>query len=386
MKRVLTFYSIIFFCFSCGNHNKVSSYSNDEINSSNSGNPETTISHALGFTINYYPDYKLIKIINPWQGAKNIQFKYILVNKGKKPPQNIDDAQVIETPIKRIICLSTTHIAFLDFIDKTNTLVGVSGSRYISNFKVIELIKKGEISDVGYDQNLNFELIISLKPDLVMSYGIGSEAANYIYKLKELGITVVINAEYLEQTPLAKTEWVKFMAAFYNAEKKANEKFTYIENEYNKIVELSKFANKKPKVLTGLPWKDKWYVPGGNSYLARLISDAGGRYLWEGNDSRESLPLDIEAVFEKSLDADIWINPGAAIKKEDILIVDKRLKNFKTYRENVIFNNNAILNEFGGNDYWESGIVQPHVILKDIMHIFHPELLKYHRLVYYRKL
>ncbi|BAL99694.1 MAG: hypothetical protein KatS3mg049_2263 [Caldilinea sp.] len=51
-----------------------------------------------------------------------------------------------------------------------------------------------------------------------------------------------------------------------------------------------------------------------------------------------------------------------------------------------MYNNNARLNEYGGNDYWEGGLANPDVVLADLIKIFHPELLPDHELVYYRKL
>ena len=140
----------------------------------------------------------------------------------------------------------------------------------------------------------------------------------------------------------------------------------------------------KPKVLTGLPWKGTWYIPGGNSYLARLIEDAGGDYIWKNESADESIPLDFETVFMKAQQADTWINPGAANRKADILSVDERLGDLPVYHSDKIYNNNAIQNDIGGNDYWESGIMQPDSILLDLVYIFHPELLPQHNLKYYK--
>ncbi|MCK4344452.1 MAG: ABC transporter substrate-binding protein, partial [Bacteroidales bacterium] len=293
---------------------------------------------------------------------------------------------VIEIPVKRVICLSTTHVAMIDLLEKTHTIFGISGKELINNPNIRKRIINGEVMDVGYDQNLNYENIISLKPDIVMTYGINAEIAGFILKLKELGINVVINAEYLEKSPLAKLEWIKFIGAFYGIEQEASDVFDTIVAEYDSIKNIAFKLERKPKVMIGLPWKDTWYIPGGKSFAARFIKDAGGEYIWEKLDSKIARPMGFETIYKKAKDADIWINPGDIDNLEAILTVDARLKHFKPIKSRKVFNNNAIMNKTGGNDYWESGITHPQIILKDLVRIFHPEVLPDHELVYYKNI
>ena len=127
-------------------------------------------------------------------------------------------------------------------------------------------------------------------------------------------------------------------------------------------------------------------MPGGRSYLAKLLEDAGGDYLWKNSDSYESMPISIENVIEKAINADIWINPDAATNLNDITSIDKRLNNIKAFKEKKVFNNNKRYIKSGGNDYWESGVVNPNLVLKDLISIIHPELLNENSYFYYRKL
>ena len=138
--------------------------------------------------------------------------------------------------------------------------------------------------------------------------------------------------------------------------------------------------------MTGLPWKDSWYIPGGNSFAAAFIRDAGGDYIWSDMDSHEASPVDLESVFARSPQADIWINSGAARSMEDIRKTDSRLAEFRPYREGNVYNNTARLNPTGGNDFWEQGVMEPHIILADLIRIFHPEVLPGHELRYYEML
>lgn len=330
--------------------------------------------------------YKILTVKNPWQGAKNINLEYFLVEKNKKIPEAIKEKNIVRIPLQRVVCLSTTHVAMIDFLNETKSIVGIAGTDYVVNPSIRKMICDGKIKNVGFDNNLNYELLISLHPDAVIIYGVSSEASQIAGKLKDLNIPCIINAEYLEQDVMAKTEWIKFFATLFNKEKFADDRFSKIENEYFELKSQVANLQSKPKVLSGLPWKGTWWIPGGKSHMAQLIADAGGEFLWKQNTSHESFPLSIEAVFAKSQSADVWINSGSAKNINEILFTDERIKKFKIIQTKKIYNNNAVINQFGGNDFWESGIVSPQVVLKDLIKIFHPEILPTYHLKYYKKL
>lgn len=344
------------------------------------------VAHAKGFSISNWNGITRLTVQNPWQGAKDVSYHYYLIEKGFKPPQEIDPAEIIYVPIESIVCLSTTHIGFIEAIGEIEKITGIAGSQYISNSMLRERQKNGLVKDVGYDQGLNYEALLKMKPDVVMVYGVGSETSSYVTKLKDLGFKVVFNAEYLEETPLAKAEWVKFVAGLFQKDELANDLFNSIQEEYDTLTQIASGADSKPGILINLPWKGTWHMAGGNSFFARMIKDAGGKYLWEENEASESFPIDIESVFQRAVHADIWLNTGAANTLNDILAEDDRLKYLAPFSNGRVFNNNARINAFGGNDYWERGIMEPHVILRDLIHIFHPELLPVHNLVYYKQL
>jgi len=383
MIRTLLYLLIFILFFACNNQDTKSLII---ANTQDSLFEKVHLTYAKGFEIAKRKDITIIKVKNPWQSADNIVYQYVLADSSIVIPSELKQYTIIRTPIKRVVCLSTTHLAFIDCISVNKTVVGVSGSDFVYNDYFRKQIDQKKIIDVGYDQNLNYELVLSLKPDLVIAYGVGGEISGYMNKLKDLGINVVINAEYLEENALAKAEWIKFIAAFYNQSEKADSLFNDIASQYNDLLKIVKQKKSTPIVMTGLPWKGSWYVPGGNSYLSHLISDAGGTYLFKDNDSRQSIPLTLENVFSKAQNADIWINSDQAKSINDILNIDERLAKLKILKSKEIYNNNARLNRFGGNDYWESGIVNPHIILKDMIKIFHPFLMKEHEFVYYKKI
>lgn len=342
---------------------------------------KSVVSYAKGFSIDYYDGYKVIQLKSPWKGEKK-PIKYILYQ--NKKPSNIDGI-FIKTPIKTIACLSLTHIAFLEKLGLQTTIVGISGCNYVSSAAILKQIASKNTIEIGQNEVLNYELLVNLKPDVVMSFGIDASSNQKLNKLKTLGLTPVLNAEYMETHPLGQAEWIKFMAAFYNKEAKADSIFKNIEKEYLQLVEIAKKVTTKPTVFTGMPWSGAWYVPGGKSFQAQLFKDAGANYLWANNSEERSFIKSKEVILNEAINADFWINVNAYNSINQIIASDEMLKNFKALKQKQVYNNNLRENENSGNDYWESGIANPQLILKDLIEIFHPELIE-HELYYYKKL
>jgi len=345
------------------------------------------VTYAEHFTLLETDSCTILNIIDPWQGTGNVIHQYYLVKDEAAPKLKVDPSRIINVPVKRIICMSTTHLAMIRALEEESGITGVSGSGFVYDEVITKRIQDGFINDIGYDSGINSELIIKSSPDLVMVYGIGSESAVYISKIYELGTRVMYNADYLETDPLGKAEWIKVFGALFCKEKMADSLFSGIESEYIGIRDyISENVVTEPEVLLGLPFRDTWYISPGNSYISRLIEDAGGKYIWENTESTVSMPYGLENVYVKSLDADFWLNIGSVLTKEEIVSVEPRLGSVPPYVAGNLFNNNKRLNSSGGNDYWESGTLKPHIILKDIASILHPDLFPDHELVYYRKI
>lgn len=336
--------------------------------------------YAKGFSINNIDDkvYK-ITIKNPWQEAENIKFEYIFTKESKA-----QSSDTLTVP-NRIICLSTTHVAFIEKLGVSNNIVGVSNPQYVYSKTIQDNYKNGLIADIGFDQGLNYETIINTNPDLMFIYGVGGENIQLLNKLEQIGIQTIIIGEYLEENPLAKLEWIKLFGLLLDKEEEANNYFKQVSEEYQAILELIATKSNGPKVMFNLPWEGTWFVPGGKSYAAQLLYDCKADYIWKDNESRSTIPLSIESVLVKSNEADIWLHPGNAHSKADILIEEERLVNFEPYKTGEIYNFNKRLTNSGGNDYWESGVVNPHLILKDLISILHPDVLPDHEFYYYLK-
>jgi iron complex transport system substrate-binding protein len=346
-------------------------------------------SGAEKFTLEKKGGYTLLTILNPWQGAGNVRFEYFLVKYGSRIPAEIKDtSHVIYVPVKKVICMSTTHVAMISALGEEKSIAGISGTSLVYSPVMNETIKKGSVKEVGYEASLNNELILRIAPDVITMYGIGSESSGYVARISELGIKFIFIADYLENDPLGKAEWIKVFGALYLKESLADSIYKAEYEEYQKLKnEISRRVSKKPFVLLGLPFKDTWFVSPGNSYISRLISDAGGTYLWSNVDSPVSMPMGIENVYLKALRADYWLNPGTAKSRDEIISVDKRLGELPCFKDDNVYNNNLRITDKGGNDYWESGTIHPHLILKDTAAILHPGLFgNSDTLYYYRRI
>ncbi|MBC7915966.1 MAG: ABC transporter substrate-binding protein, partial [Pyrinomonadaceae bacterium] len=335
---------------------------------------KSEVKYAKGFTLKYFDNYKVLNIIHH-SSKRPDTLKYALVQRGYPIPQGFTKSQIIPIPIHNLIGMSSVQIAMADFAESTDILTGLANFNYVNSEKVRESIKAGKIVQVGEEGTINKELIISIHPDLIMGTGAPAADNSRYQTLINAGIPVLLNIEWLETTPLGRAEWVKLMAALLNKEELVNKKFQSIEKEYSMLAEIGKRALKKPQIIVGMPFKGSWFVPDGTSFMTRFFNDAGATYTWANIKGTGSMGLSFETVAPIALKADYWINSGTATSKEDIASRDIRYTHFGPYKKNTVYNFNKKLNDLGSNDYWESGVVNPHLVLADLIKILHPELL-----------
>jgi len=342
--------------------------------------------YATGVEVEYFNNYKVVTVLQPWPGA-DTSYQYVLVQCGTPAPEDYPDAQVIDVPIERIISMSTTFLPPLDSLGVADTLVGVDETDFVSTASVRERIDSGEVVELGGGAEVNVELTLDLEPDVVMTDSFGSPEYDEHPKLLEAGLAVVMNADWVEIEPLGWAEWVKFMALFYNREAQATALFNDVEAHYHELVALAADVSERPTVMTGIQYDGIWYTSGGDSYFAQILEDAGADYLWADDSTMGSLSLDLESVLERAADADYWVNANQFwFSLDDIAAEDERYTEFAPFQNQTIYANNARLNEFGGNDYYESGASNPDMILADLISIFHPDLLPDHELLFYQQL
>lgn len=346
-------------------------------------------SYATGFDISGAEGAAstLITVRNPWQGAEGVEKRLFISREGEGVPEGFE-GQVIEGSAERVVCMSSTYVAMIDAIGCTERVVGVSGIDFIYNSRVREAASEGRVHDVGHDSNINFELLLTLRPDVVLIYGVAGENGVANAKLDELNIPYLYLGDYVEESPLAKAEWTVVVAEILGVRERGEELFAGIENRYlelRKRVEES--ATERPTVMFNTPYRDTWYMPSSRSYAVRIVEDAGGRYVYDGNHGTASQPIDLELAYVLTREADYWINVGQYATLEDLRRDNPRFVGAKAVREGRVYSSDRRATAKGGSDFWESAVVNPDVVLRDLVAILHPELnLVSEELTYYKRI
>lgn len=323
--------------------------------------------YATGFTIVQDSDsIPAIIVKNPWQGADSVEY-----------------TTRIEKPAKRIVAMSSTFVAMLESLDAVDRIVGVSGKDYISSEALRQ--RGDKVADVGYDSNVDFEQLVMLNPDMVLLYGINGPSA-IESKLTELGIPFMYAGDYMEQSPLGKAEWVVAIGQLIGEREKAIRLADSIATNYNELKKSVSTAASKPKVMLNAPYGDSWWMPSTSNYMSQLIADAGGDYIYKENTGNASESIDIERAYMLMNDADVWINPGQATSLAQLADMTPRFTDTAVFRSGNVYNNNRRNTAGGGNDFYESGVMHPDIVLKDLVSVFHPEIYPDYTPVYYHVL
>ena len=343
------------------------------------GNQEK-LSYASNFTIQKQKGYTLVTINTPYKNAEKGLLYVLYPRNGEKP--SIEADAYIPVPIQSIVCTSTTHIPLLDYLDETDKLLGFPTTDYISSKKMRERIDAGKVMELGIDNAINIEKLIELNPELVMAYTMTNDFGQF-NKIQEAGIPVLINAEYMELDPLGRAEWIKLAGLLFGKEAKADSVFRMIESEYvttkEKVKEIANF----PTAMSGSMYSDIWYLPGGNNYAAKLLTDAGFNYLWKQDTTTGFLALSYEAVLDKAHKADYWIGASNFESINEMKEANERYSFFAPFESGKVYSYNKRIGAKGGSEFLELGYLRPDLILKDLVKIGHPELLPEHELFFY---
>ena len=344
--------------------------------------------YAKGFSIQKQEnDITLITVFTPWPGATK-EYKYALIPKEKLAAITLDknayDA-IVATPVEKIVVTSTTHIPALESLGVLHTLKGFPDTEYVSSEKARALIEQKKIKELGSNHNLNTEMLIDLQPELVIGFSINDKNSAY-ETVQKAGIPVVYNGDWTEETPLGKAEWIKFFAPFFGLEDRANTIFSAIKTDYNKVKELAKNTKEYPSVMAGAIYQGVWYTPGGQSWAATFMDDANANYIWKDTKETGSLSLSLENVIEKGNEADFWIAPAQYTSYQAMTDDSEHYNSFTSFKKGKVFTFSKTVGATGGLLYYELAPNRPDLVLKDLVHIFHPDVLPNHKPFFFKPL
>ena len=345
------------------------------------------LDYSEGFAVSINENFQILTIKNAWPDSDKV-YKYALIPQQmlSKVTLNKDEFDaIIATPIKRIVATSTTHIPALELLGVEESLIGFPGTDYISSKITRKRINAGEVSELGKNEGINIEVLLELRPDAVIAFGVDGTNKS-ITTIKKSSIPVIYNGDWVEKSPLAKAEWIKFFGVLFNKQKAADSIFKQIETNYNTAKTLASKVENRPTVLCGAMHKDVWYLPNGNSPEAQFLNDANVNYLWSGTSGSGSLALSFEAVFDKAKNADIWLNPSYYTSLETLKKANPHYTQFDAFQEKKIYTFAAKTGKTGGVLYYELGFARPDLVLRDMVKICHPELLTDYESTFFEKL
>ncbi len=337
--------------------------------------------YAKGFLIEDFGNYKILSILQPYTDRSDT-LRFVLSQEKSQVAASLQSLPFIQIPISRMVSTSTTHIALLEALGSLDVLKASNSLDYTYSEKVQNLAQTGKIVALA-NEGIELEKILALQPNLLMVSGMqASQMANY-QKIVEAGVPVLINSEWLEQHPLGKAEWIRVMGILLNKEKEAEEYFNRIARKYQEIRNLVRTKEKKTKVAIGTPQKEQWYVPAGESFGSVFLKDAGASYIFMDNKGTGSLQMSRELVFSKFADAEVWLNAEMPQPNDSKFFCD--FQQYLSVKNNKIYDRQKRTSSKGGNDYWESAVIHPELVLADLVKILYPELLPEHELFYYRQ-
>lgn len=374
MKNLFYFLIIALFCACGAKTPKGEALVRDE--------EKLDVRYAKGFDVFYGDNYKIVVVYNPWKEGEMQQIYYLVGNKEVETP---NDGLKVVVPVENIAISSCTHVEFLNLLGEINSVAGVCTPHLIYNDDIRKRYADGKIQSLGDAHNVNLEQLVHLRPDIYIaaSYNQQDEQAK---RLQQSGVKLVFNNEWTEQSLLARAEWIKFVAAFYNKEQLADSIFSGIEKDYIEASRIVQAVENKPTVMAGGNFKGTWYMPSGASYMGRLFADAGADYFYKNDSSTNaSLALNFETVLGNFHDVDVWLN-APTTSMSALMQMDERHGLFRAAREGRVFGFYARTLPDGANDFWESAVARPDLVLKDLIWALHPYLLPNYEPIYIIKL
>ena len=360
-KIILILFSIVYMMSSCN----LASKSKSDI--ANINDTLNLVSYAQNFKI-YSIESGFRLIIKDGFGSDK---EFYIFNDTVAIPDEFSDKQIIRTPVRSAITFSSTQWSVFQKLGEINRVKGVLESNYTKNEEILRLVAEGKITDVGMSTNVNAEKLINLQPDLILYTPYPGIDYSHLGQLS--GATMLSFPDYLESHPLGRAEWMKVVGLLCGKEDVTNKWFDDVVRRYETLSERCSSVEEKPTIFSDLPFENQWYVPGGNSYIAKIFADAGGDYIWKDNESTGSLHIDAESVLLKAQQADFW----RVINSYDTPFTYERLKNenelyplFKAFEEKQLLV--CDVRECG---YFEKSQYEPDMLLADFIYHFHPELL-----------
>ncbi len=329
-----------------------------------------------------HADYTVVTIRNPWDTLK-VLHTYLLADREKPLPEHLPEGTVVRTPLQKSVIYSSVHCSLWSELDELKGIGGVCGLEYIKLPQIQEGCRNGSIVNVGNSMNPDIERIIDLRPDAILLSPF--ENSGGYGRVGKLNIPIIECADYMETSALGRAEWMRLYGLLLGKEAQADSLFAGIEKEYLTLTQQVKSQNlKRPTVISEMKNSSAWYIPGGNSTMGRLYQDAGADYVFASLSNSGSVPLAFETVFDRGGNADIWLIKYNQPQNKTYSELERDYApyaRFKAFQDRKVYgcNTNHV-------PFYEESPFHPELLLKDLIKIFHPELLPDYDLKYFSNL
>lgn len=350
---------------------------------------KASFAHTTNVSVEYSDTYKVVTV-TPLRAPEATPVQYVLAQCGTVAPElegDLAGAQIIEVPVSEVVTLTTSNLPHFDVIGMVDRLVGVGTPDFVTTESVRSRIDDGSVTAfAGAMGEADLEGLIAAGPDLLVIDGFGDTVLDEVQRFVDAGVPTVLNADFVEGDLLGRAEWLKFTSLFLNAEAEAEAAFTEIETAYENVKAEAAASSRRPSVFANTPYEGTWYIPGGDSYFAHAVEDAGGAYVLADDQSQSTLELDFETVLDRAADADIWLQAGSVHGTlEDLLAQDARFSEFKAFQDGEVYAYDAWTSPGGGYAVFEIAYTRADWFLADLVKILHPDLLPDHELRFFGK-
>lgn len=339
-----------------------------------------TVQYAQGFSVERFADYTTVSVRDPWDTTRLLQ-RYVLVDRNRPLPSGLPKGTLVKVPVRKVVVYTSVHAAIIDQLQETGRIIGVCEPQYMDTPAVREGVENGQIADLGEATAPNVEKMIEIGAELI----IASPFQNSSYgPVEKIGIPIIEAADYMEALPLGRTEWIRFYGLLFRKEERADSIFRATERRYLDLKKLTAEVTARPTVLAEKRYGSSWFVPAGDSYVAHLFADAGAAYVFKDLPGSGSVPLAFESVFDKAYQADVWLikyNRADEMSYKDLRTEYTPYENFEAFKQQHIYTCNT-----GKVPFYEEFPLHPDYLLKDLVWVFHPELLPDYVPRYYQKM
>ena len=328
----------------------------------------------------------LLRVRVPKGEKIGVEYSYLLVPDDGEIPEHRGNAKVVRTPLKSVTCENGFQVSLLDMLGCFDAIKGVSGKRRVGQDKVHRMVDNGDLAVTGFMRGLNMETMLKINPDLSF-VNVSSVSTDLFEEMIAYGLKPGFFCASLEEHPLGALEWIKFVGAFFEKDSLAAAVFKEKEEAYLETMGMVNNITHKPSVIAGYNRKGAWSTMGSSRWFVSMLEHAGGEYLFKGQKLDRGHILSHEVAMDAGMKADFWVNTHFRVTDfEGLLQEDERYRLFRSVRNSTVYNNNKYRFDNGRNRFWDTGMTEPHVVLSDLISMFHPEALPGHTLKYYRRL